>query len=106
MRREVSTITDENPGKKIKNILDDGMRRIKEFKNESGGLIAGSMAKAGVKRKREADSAIHVKRIKNRGINFNDIPESLLTMDCEYPRNCSKIIDNYQLVYQSGPDFK
>ena len=89
MRREISAITDENPGKKIKAIIEDGMHKIDEFKNDSGALIAGSMAKAGIKRKLEADSAVYIKKIKNKGINVNEIPESLLTMDCEYPRNCS-----------------
>ena len=86
MRREVSLATDENPGKKIKVILEDSMNKMKEFKNESGNLIAGSMAKAGLKRKREADSAIYIKKVKNKGVNVNEIPENLLTMDSEYPR--------------------
>lgn len=89
MRTEVSRSTDENPGKKIKNIIDDSMHKVDEFKNESGRLIAGSMAKAGLKRKLEADAAIHVKRVHNKGVNANEIPEDLLTMDCEYPRKSS-----------------
>ena len=64
------------------------MHKIEEFKNESGGLIAGSMATAGIKRKRESDAAVYIKKIHNKGINMNDIPENLLTMDCQYPRKC------------------
>ena len=86
MRTEVSRATDEHPGKKIINIIEESMHNVKEFKNESGKVIAGSMAKAGLKRKKEADSAIYIKRVKNKGINVNEIPEDLLTMDCEYPR--------------------
>ena len=61
LRRQVHCITDENPGKKNKQILSDGMHKVEEFKNESGALIAGSMAQAGIKRKRESDAAIYVK---------------------------------------------
>ena len=106
MRREIQCITDENPGKKIKQIVSDGMHKIKEFRNESGALIAGSMATAGVKRKRESDAAIYVKKIHNKGVNMNDIPEDLLTMDCQYPRKCLRVLSlGSSLVHRNGHNF-
>ena len=84
-RRQVHLITENNPAKRNRDIINDAMLKLPELRAENGHLVAGASALRGIKRRAERQSAKYVKKQCIGPIDINEIPVNLLSMEVDYP---------------------
>ena len=84
-RQEVHKITEKNPAKRNRDIIDDAMMNVPELRAENGHLVAGAAALRGIKRRAERQSAKYVKKHCVGTIDVNNIPTNLISMEIDYP---------------------
>ena len=84
LREHCVHLAEENPIRKTREIVKDGMLRIPEFRSPTGGLAAGVAETSGITRRREGQSVKNVKNIL-RGGESSLIPERFKTITGNFP---------------------
>ena len=84
MRENVIHLAEDNPARRSRDIIRDGMLLIPEFRNPTGGLQAAAAETSGITRSRERQSVKHVKNVL-RGGDTNTIPVQFNTITGQFP---------------------
>ena len=84
LREHCVHLAEENPIRKTREIIKEGMLRIPEFRSPTGGLAAGAAETSGITKRREGQSVKNVKNI-IRGGDSSLIPERLKTITGNFP---------------------
>ena len=84
-RRNIHLGTEDNPARKTKDIINDGLRKIPELRAPNGHLVAGGAAARGIKRKNERESTKYLKKKAIGTVDVNNIPTNLMSMVVDYP---------------------
>lgn len=100
MRENVIHLAEDNPARRSRDIIRDGMLQIPEFRSPTGGLQAAAAETSGITRRRERQSVKHVKNVL-RGGDTNTIPEQFNTITGQFP--C--IINGQQRIQRDERQF-
>ena len=105
MRENVVHLAEQNPARRTRYLVQDGMLQIPEFRSPTGGIIAAAAETHGITRRRERQS---IKNVKNllRGGEAGAIPEHFRNIMGNFPSivNGRRQIqaDEKQFVHERG----
>ena len=84
MRENVIHLAEDNPTRRTRDIIRDGMLQIPEFRSPTGGLQAAAAETSGITKRRERQSVKHVKNLLREG-DSSVIPERFTTITGRFP---------------------
>ena len=77
-------LAEQNPTRRTRDIIKDGMLQLPELRSQTGGLIAGAAESSGITRRRERQSVKNVKNLLRDG-DSGAIPEHTRTIQGIFP---------------------
>ena len=100
LRQNVVHLAEDNPTRRTRDIIRDGMLQIPEFRSPTGGLQAAAAETSGITKRRERESIKHVKNVL-RGGDTSSIPEQFKTITGHFP----SIINGQQRIQRDERQF-
>ena len=100
LRENVVHLAEDNPTRRTRDIIRDGMLQIPEFRSPTGGLQAAAAETSGITKRRERESIKHVKNVL-RGGDTSSIPERFKTITGHFP----SIINGQQRIQRDERQF-
>ena len=100
MRENVVHLAEQNPARRTRHIIQDGMLQIPEFRSPTGGVVAGAAESSGITRRRERQS---IKNVKNllRGGEASSVPEHFRNITGNFP----SIVNGRQQIQRDEKQF-